>query len=192
MLLRTFFDAIELHRDDKFVSARFLRPFKVISTCPANGGLTGHLDMVFNHQCCEPAGHQMTYLMDAHRRPLQYQAALLADHGLSGKAAGLGTAANMHNLCIAEENYRELALVAVATGGALWQHGHPAYTIGLILAVIPCSAMVYLPYRYFVSMMRTILNCLLFGGILCWVIFRLRENMPDQVIPYNDFIESYT
>jgi len=117
MLLRTFFDAIELHRADKFVSVRFLRPFKVISICPANGGLTGHLDMVFNHQCCEPAGLQMAYLMDAHRRPLQYQAALLADHGLSGKAAGLGTAANMHNLCIAEESYRELALVAVATGG---------------------------------------------------------------------------
>lgn len=73
-------------------------------------------------------------------------------------------------------------LLAVATGGALWQHGHPAYTIGLILAVIPCSAMVYLPYRYFDSMMRTILNCLLFGGILCWVIFRLRENMPDKVL----------
>lgn len=117
MLLRTFFDAIELHRGDKFVSARFLRPFKVISTCPANGGLADHLDMVFNHQCCEPAGHQMAHLMAAHRRPLQYQDALLADHGLSGKAAGLGTAANMHNLCIAEENYRELAVVAVATGG---------------------------------------------------------------------------
>lgn len=118
MLLRTFFDAIELHRDDKFVSARFLRPFKVISTCPAHGGVTDHLDMVFNHQCCEPAGHQMTHLTAAHRQPAQYQAALLTDHDLEDKAAaGLGTAANMHNLCIAEETYRELAVVAVATGG---------------------------------------------------------------------------
>lgn len=118
MLLRTFFDAMELHRDDKFVSTRFLRPFKVISTCPANGGLADHLDMVFNHQCCEPAGHELPHLMAAHRRPVPYQAALLADHDLADKAAaGLGTAANMHNLCIAEENYRELAVVAVATGG---------------------------------------------------------------------------
>lgn len=118
MLLRTFFDAIELHRDDKFVSARFLRPFKVISTSAANGGLVDHLDVVFNHQCCEPAGHQMTHLMAAHRRPPLYQAALLAAHDLGDKAAaGLGTAANMHNLCIAEEDYRDLAVVAVATGG---------------------------------------------------------------------------
>lgn len=118
MLLRTFFDAIELHRGDKFVCARFLRPFKVISTCPDNGGLADHLDMVFNHQCCEPGGHQMAHLMAAHRQPARYHAVLLADHGLPGKAAaGLGTAANMHNLCIAEEQYRELAVVAVATGG---------------------------------------------------------------------------
>lgn len=73
-------------------------------------------------------------------------------------------------------------LLATAIGGALWQHGHATFTIGLILAVLPCSAMVYVPYRFFDSMMRTILNCLLFGGILCWVIYRLKGNMPDKVL----------
>ncbi len=73
-------------------------------------------------------------------------------------------------------------LLAVAIGGALWQHGHPTFTIGLIIAVIPCSAMVYLPYRFFDSLMRIILNCLLFGGILCWIIFRLKDNLPDKVL----------
>lgn len=118
MLLRTFFDAFELHRDDKFVSARFLRRFKVLSTSPANGGLSDRLDMVFNHQCCEPAGHRMAHLTQIYRRPAHYHRALLAEHALGGKAAaGLGTAANMNNLCIAEEGYRDLAVVAVATGG---------------------------------------------------------------------------
>ncbi len=73
-------------------------------------------------------------------------------------------------------------LLATALGGALWQHGHPVFTIGLILAVIPCSVMVYIPYRFFGSMMRTVLNCLLFGGILCWVIYRLKGNLPDKVL----------
>lgn len=118
MLLKTYFDALELHRDDKFVSLRFLRPFRVISTSPANGGVVDDLAVVFNHQCCEPAGHQMEQLMRAHRRPLLYNAYLLADHGLAGRtAAGLGTAANMNNLCIAEERSRELHVVAFATGG---------------------------------------------------------------------------
>lgn len=118
MLLRTFFDALELHRDDKFVSLRFLRPFTVISTSQANGGLADHLDMVFNHQCCEPAGHQMHRQITAHRHPRHYQSALLAEHGLTDRAAaGLGTAANMNNLCVAEERYLDLAVVAIATGG---------------------------------------------------------------------------
>ncbi len=54
MLLDTFFNAVELHRDDKFVALRFLSPHRVISTSFANGGLVEGLDLVFNHQGCEP------------------------------------------------------------------------------------------------------------------------------------------
>jgi len=118
MLLKTFFDAVELHRDDKFVSLKFRRPFKVISTCASNGGVADHLDMVFNHQCCEAAGHQMDNLMKAYSRPTKYHSVLLADYDLGDmQAAGLGTAANMNNLCIAEERFRDLGVVAIATGG---------------------------------------------------------------------------
>lgn len=119
MLLRTFFDAVEMHREDKFVSLQFRRPFRVISTAQSNGGVVGHLDLVYNHQCCEAAGHDMGHLHEAHRKPAVYDALLLADHGLDGvAAAGLGTAANMNNLCIAEESFRDLVVVALATGGA--------------------------------------------------------------------------
>jgi adenosylcobinamide amidohydrolase len=118
MLLQTFFESVELHRDDKFVSLRFRRPFRVISTSRANGGIADDLDLVFNHQSCEPAGHQSEGLLKAHREPDTYSAFLIAGHGLEGKAAaGLGTAANMNNLCVAEEEFRELRVAAVATGG---------------------------------------------------------------------------
>lgn len=118
MLLNTFFDILELHRDDKFVSLRFRRPFRVISTSQFNGGVVDHLDAVFNHQSCEAAGHQMGNLIKAHRHPALYNEFLLTCHDLADKAAaGLGTAANMNNLCIAEESHRDLAVVAFATGG---------------------------------------------------------------------------
>lgn len=118
MLLKTFFESVELHRDDKFVSLRFRRPFKVLSTSASNGGLADDLDIVFNHQCCEAMGHEMHQLMKAHRHPAIYDSLLLTEHDLAAAtAAGLGTAANMNNLCIAEEQFRDLAVAAIATGG---------------------------------------------------------------------------
>lgn len=118
MLIRTFFDKVELHRDDKFVSLRFREPFRVISTSSAHGGLVEHLDAVYNHQGCEPSGAHSADVHAAYRNPALYDAMLLAEHGLAGAAAaGLGTAANMNNLAIVEERFRDLCVVALATGG---------------------------------------------------------------------------
>ncbi len=118
MLLETFFDMLELHRDDKFVSLRFLRPFKVISTSMPDGGLASHLDLVFNHQCSEPAAHTIAHHSKVFFNPDGYRAALLADHGLEkAAAAGLGTAANMNNMCVAQESHLDLSIVAIVTGG---------------------------------------------------------------------------
>lgn len=118
MLVRNFFGQADLHRDEKFVSLRFRAPFKVISTSAANGGLREGLDLVFNHQSCEPRCHTMPALLAAHRKAARYSAEMMNRYGLAGSAAaGLGTAANMNNLCIAEESYRELTVAALATGG---------------------------------------------------------------------------
>ncbi|MBN2753070.1 MAG: adenosylcobinamide amidohydrolase, partial [Rhodospirillaceae bacterium] len=118
MLVQRFFGAIDLHRDEKFVSLRFRTPFRVISTCPAHGGVREGLDLVFNHQSCEPKGHMMPALIAAHRDAARYSEAIMRAHDLPGlQGAGLGTAANMHNLCIAEKTYRDLSVVALATGG---------------------------------------------------------------------------
>ena len=119
MLLNTYFDAIELHRNDKFVALRFRAPHRVISTSLDNGGVAADLDLVYNHQGCEPAGllsrHPSRAVID---RPDLYAAALLERHGLGGlRAAQLGTAANMSNLAVVLEEYRDIAVLAVATGG---------------------------------------------------------------------------
>ena len=118
MRLRSFFDAIDLHRDEKFVSVRFRRPFRVISTSGASGGIAENLDLVFNHQSCEPKSHNLPDLVAAHRDAKTYVRVLTERGGVPGAAAaGLGTAANMNNLCIAEESFRELSVAALATGG---------------------------------------------------------------------------
>lgn len=51
-------------------------------------------------------------------------------------------------------------LLAVAFAAALWQYGHPRLTIGLLAAVLPCSLVVFLPYRIYPSMLRVAVNCL--------------------------------
>lgn len=118
MKLATYFDCLDLHRDDKLVSLRFRRPFRVLSTCPAHGGLTDGLDAVFNHQCCEPAKHRIDALMAVYSHPQVYNSLVMDLHGLNGiRSAGLGTAANMRNLAIAEESHRDLAVLVIATGG---------------------------------------------------------------------------
>ncbi len=118
MKLATFFHGLEVHRDDRFVSLRFPIPHRVLSTCPAHGGLVDGLDMVFNHQCCEPVRHQMESLMTVYRRADLYQALVMDVYGQgTAVGAGLGTAANMRNLAMAEESHQDIAVVAIATGG---------------------------------------------------------------------------
>lgn len=118
MKLATFFGALEVHRDDRFVSLRFATPHRVLSTCPAHGGLVDGLDMVFNHQCCEPVRHQMESLMTVYRQADLYHALVMDVYGQGRcRGAGLGTAANMRNLAMAEESLRAIAVVAIATGG---------------------------------------------------------------------------
>jgi adenosylcobinamide amidohydrolase len=130
MLLKRFFDLAELHRDDKLVSVRFLRAFRVLSTCHAHGGFADHLDLVFNHQSCEPVGHIIPALHEAYRQPERYVGALLEGHGLGdAKGACLATAANINTLAIAEEAYRDVAVAALATagvGGGAARAGDPA------------------------------------------------------------------
>ena len=118
MLLKTYFDAVELHRDDKFVALRFLIPHRVISTSLTEGGIAEGLDLVFNHQGCEAGPLSRHPAPQVIARQDLYAAAVLARHGFSGmRAAQLGTAANMNNLAVAVEAFREISVLAAATAG---------------------------------------------------------------------------
>ena len=73
-------------------------------------------------------------------------------------------------------------LLMTAFAGSLWQHGHAGLTIGLLLAVPVLAATVYIPYRFFSSLARSIACCLLFGAALCWLLYRINKSQPDLLL----------
>ena len=118
MLLGTYYDAVEIHRDDKMLYARFLTPHRVISTCSAVGGLRDDLEYLYNHQSCEPTGHMRELHRLISRDPAAYRRAVCEPYGLPDeRCATLGTAANMRYASIKQASFRELTVLAVCTGG---------------------------------------------------------------------------
>ncbi len=62
--------------------------------------------------------------------------------------------------------------------GALWQHGHPTFTL-TILALIPLlTALAYVPYRLLPSGFRFLLQLLTVAAAGLWLLFRMRHNVP--------------
>jgi adenosylcobinamide amidohydrolase len=118
MLIDTFYNGVEIHREEKIIYARFLRPHTVLSTCRLAGGLRTDLQYLYNHQSCEPAGHHHGPTSLAIRDPLGYRASISEKHRLPSElCATLGTAANMNNACVAVHSFRDLTVAAVCTGG---------------------------------------------------------------------------
>ena len=118
MLLATFYQGLELHREDKMLYARFLKPHTVLSTCRVAGGLREDLGYLYNHQSCEAAGNHCGHAALAMRDPLAYRESIASRCKLPAEScATLGTAANMRNAAIVEESFRDLTVVAVCTGG---------------------------------------------------------------------------
>jgi len=131
VLLGSYYDGVELHREEKIVFARFLTPHRVISTCGVGGGLRDDLECIYNHQDCEPTGHHH----GAHNLAIGDSATcremVSGAHGLiAGRCATLGTAANMNCLAIASDRFRDLEVIAACTGGVesnAGRAGDPAF-----------------------------------------------------------------
>ncbi|WP_005036890.1 adenosylcobinamide amidohydrolase [Holophaga foetida] len=118
MILGTFYEGLELHREDRIVYGRFLAPHRVVSTCQIAGGMREDLQVVYNHQSCEPAFHceRVGHKVSKDYRESQRQVCERA--GLPFEAsASLGTAANMNCLGLQERRFRDLIVVAACTAG---------------------------------------------------------------------------
>ncbi len=118
MLLGTYYEGVEIHREEKIVYGRFLVPHRVISTCPAAGGVREDLEYLYNHQSCESVGHDPAALRLTASDPKGYRSVVCRQYGLpEDLCATLGTAANMRYAITKEASFRNLVVVAVCTGG---------------------------------------------------------------------------
>ena len=118
MLLGTYYKGIEIHREEKIVYGRFLVPHRVISTCPAAGGIRDDLEYLYNHQSCESVDHDPAALRLIASDPRGYRSTVCRQYGLpEDRCATLGTAANMRYAVTKEASFRDLVVVAVCTGG---------------------------------------------------------------------------
>ncbi len=118
MHIETLYDGLEIHREEKIIYAKFLQPHRVISTCRMAGGIRDDMAYLYNHQSCEPTGHAHGPTQKAIADPAGYHQKVCEKHGLPGKAcAALGTAANMHNVCMETRSFRDLSVTALITGG---------------------------------------------------------------------------
>ncbi len=118
MLIDTYYNGVEIHRENKIIYAKFLVPHQVLSTCRSAGGLRTDLEYLLNHQSCEPAGHCHRLPPKVWRDPIKYGKTICAPWGLPPeKCAVLETAANMNNAAFQRETFRGLEVVAICTGG---------------------------------------------------------------------------
>jgi adenosylcobinamide amidohydrolase len=118
VLIRRYYDGIEIHRQNKMVYAKFLCPHRVISTCRINGGVRDDLSYLFNHQMCEPNRHFRPTLDLAVYQPKDYHAMVCQRMNLPPEtSAGLSTATNMNHAILKSTAYRDLEVITVGTGG---------------------------------------------------------------------------
>lgn len=110
--------SFELRRSGRFVVVALREPHLVLSTSARNGGLSGDLRWLVNHQSCEGTAH-----VDRHK--------VITDVGMDGyhdvvcreidiepgASAVMGTAANMNYVAVTTERDADVAVTAVVTAG---------------------------------------------------------------------------
>ncbi len=118
MRIHDFFKSVEIHRNQKAVIVNLMQPFRVGSTCQVNGGVRDDITVIFNSQTCEPTKHKADLLKIATHDPMAYHRITCDRLGLpADTSVSLGTAANMNNVVVAHEKFRDLEVVSIATGG---------------------------------------------------------------------------
>lgn len=104
-----------VHRYKKSIVVPFTGRRRVLSTAAHNGGYREDLTAVFNHDCTVGAGMACTLKAPTYK---EHMALTAEELGLDSRtAAGISTAAQMENVSIRTERWKELSATAIVTGG---------------------------------------------------------------------------
>lgn len=108
---------VEVRRSATAVIAHLLRPSRVAST-GERGGLRTDVTAVYNHQCCEPAGHWERLGDWLSQRTDEAHDLLCQTHALDpATTTGMSTAASVRCLAVAQRTHRDLTVLAAVTAG---------------------------------------------------------------------------
>ena len=115
MLLHTLATGDKVHRYLKSIVVNFEGPRKVLSTSPHNGGFRTDLKAVFNNDGTSGAGMESKLLAPTYK---EHMALLSQKLDLDpDRSAGISTAAQMENVSVKTESYKQITVCAVVTGG---------------------------------------------------------------------------
>jgi adenosylcobinamide amidohydrolase len=115
MRLCTLSTGDSVDRYYKSIVILFAAPRKVLSTSVLNGGYREDLTAVFNHDCNPGAGMACTLRAPSYEAHMRLVA---GDLGLDpDTVSGIATAASMENVAIRTEEYEDLTVTALVTGG---------------------------------------------------------------------------
>ncbi|MCL2409083.1 MAG: adenosylcobinamide amidohydrolase [Oscillospiraceae bacterium] len=115
MLLTTLCTGEEVHRYKKSIVVFLNGKRKTLATSPHNGGYRENLTAVFNNDATRGAG--VATALDAPTYA-EHMALLSEKLGLDpDTSAGISTAAQMENVSIKTESYKDITVTAIVTGG---------------------------------------------------------------------------
>lgn len=107
-----------IQRSGRFLITELLQPHLVLSTSRKNGGQSGHIGYLVNHQSCEAAAHTERHAHIHDMGAASYHDVACAEAGLDpGRVALMGTAANMNYASIVEHRHGAISVIAVVTAG---------------------------------------------------------------------------
>ncbi len=110
--------AATIRRHGRFLVVDFATPHTVLSTSVRNGGQTGHLRHLVNHQSCEGSGHTARAKIITEHGQVAYHDSVCEEIELPPQnTAVMGTAANMHYAAIVSEEDLDVHVTAVVTAG---------------------------------------------------------------------------
>lgn len=115
MFLTSLVNGDKVYRYNKSIVIFFGGSRKILSTSLYNGGYHEDYEAVYNHDCKQGAGMPCEMLAptyEEHMRLISQRLSLNPD-----KVSGMGTAADMENVAIVSESFKELTVTAIITGG---------------------------------------------------------------------------
>ena len=105
----------KIYRYNKSVIIKFTGKRAVLSTGILNGGYSEHLTSVFNNDAKTAPGMGCQLKAPTYKEHMEI---ISKEMGLDPHyTTGIGTAADMENMCIVTEKYKNLSVTALVTGG---------------------------------------------------------------------------